>query len=137
MDFDPGMDDYDSDYIDFDLCMDDDELDCPDYHVAAYGSTHFSASVRDRMTPSHNGSSSMNIFQGLALWARQTEEAMALNSPKHPSPLIPPSSEPAHCHRKQRRRRKTEVETESGTHLYYFLLCELHESPKTGPDALL
>ena len=47
MDFDPGMDDYDSDYIDFDLCMDDDELDCPDYHVAAFGSTHFSASVRD------------------------------------------------------------------------------------------
>lgn len=26
MDFDPCMDDYDSDYLDFDLCMDDDEL---------------------------------------------------------------------------------------------------------------
>ncbi|CAM4277754.1 unnamed protein product [Leuciscus chuanchicus] len=59
------------------------------------------------MTPSHKGSSSMNIFQGLAFWARQTEEAMVLNSLKHPSPLIPPSSEPAHCHRRQRRRRKT------------------------------
>jgi len=45
--FDTGMDDYDSDYLDFDSCMDDDYLDCPDYHVAAFGSTHFSASDRN------------------------------------------------------------------------------------------
>jgi len=37
MDFNPCMDDYDSYYLDFDLCMDD-ELDCPDY-IAILGST--------------------------------------------------------------------------------------------------
>jgi len=47
MDFNPCMDDYDSYYLDFDLCMDD-ELDCPDY-IAILGSTHSSVLSRDTM----------------------------------------------------------------------------------------
>ena len=47
--FDTGMDYYDSDYYNLDACMDDDDLDCPEYCVAAFGSTHFPASNHDRM----------------------------------------------------------------------------------------
>ncbi|XDV14759.1 hypothetical protein PO909_014954 [Leuciscus waleckii] len=80
--FDTGMDDYDSDYYNLDACMDDDDLDCPEYCVAAFGSTHFSTSNHDRMTPSSSGSSSMNLLQAFAFVARQREEAMTLRFPK-------------------------------------------------------